>query len=39
MQSMEAEALEVLQASLRSDDERMRLEAVKITLPQTVYEA
>lgn len=30
MQSMAAEALDVLKASLRSDDERMRLEAVKI---------
>src|SRR5262245_40073100 len=30
MQGMAAEALEVLQASLRSEDERMRLEAVKI---------
>ena len=30
MQSMAVEALDVLQASLRSDDERVRLEAVKI---------
>ena len=30
MQSMAAEALDVLKVSLRSDDERIRLEAVKI---------